>query len=90
MNYKQKYFSPLFFSTKKTLSSLFSLAQKNFFFTLFFGAKKRDKRNIHLLQTSPYMGRLNRSSRRSYTKVSSPHQRGGLYYFSAGALSFDL
>ncbi len=27
-------------------------------FTLFFGAKKRGKRNIHPLQTSPYMGGL--------------------------------
>jgi hypothetical protein len=61
-------------------------------FTLFFGAKKRDKRNIHPNPSFPYMGRLNRipelarlpvafPPRRSYTKVSSPHQRGGLFFF---------
>ena len=33
-----------------------------YFITLFFGAKKRDKRNIHPNQTFPYMGRLNRDS----------------------------
>ncbi len=47
------------------------------------------------------MGRLNRipelarlpvafPPRRSYIKVSSPHQRGGLDYLSAGALFFEL
>jgi hypothetical protein len=29
------------------------------FSVLFFGAKKRTKRNIHPLPSSPYMGRLN-------------------------------
>ena len=42
----------LFFFDKET----------NFFSLLFFGAKKRGKRNIHPNQTFPYMGRLNRSS----------------------------
>ena len=47
----------------------FSLAQR-----------KRIKRDIHLLQTSPYMGRLNRSSCRSFIKVSSDRQRSGLSF----------
>jgi hypothetical protein len=41
---------PFFFGIKKTS-----------FITLFFGAKKRDKRNIHPNPSFPYMGRLNRS-----------------------------
>ena len=32
-----------------------------FFYPLFFGAKKRSKRNIHPNPSFPYMGRLNRS-----------------------------
>jgi hypothetical protein len=35
--------------------------KENFSVTLFFGAKKRDKRNIHPNPSFPYMGRLNRS-----------------------------
>ena len=37
------------------------------------GAEKRTKRDIHPNQTFPYMGRLNRSSCRSYIKVRSDH-----------------
>ena len=61
-----------YFVHKETSSSLFSLAPKNFFFTLFFGAKKRGKRNIHLLQTSPYMGRLNRIPELARLPVAFP------------------
>ena len=44
-----------------------------------FGLQHR--RDIHPYQTSPYMGRLNRSACRSYIKVSSTHQRVGLDFF---------
>ena len=40
------------------------------FYVHFFGAKKR----------TPYMGRLNRSSCRSFIKVSSDRQRSGLTF----------
>ena len=50
------------------------------FYVLFSGAEKRTKRDIHPLQTSPYMERLNRSSCRSFIKVSSDRQRSGLSF----------
>ena len=49
-----------------------------FFFS---GAEKRTKRDIHPNQTFPYMGRLNRSSCRSYIKVRSDHQRSGVIFY---------
>ena len=63
--------------------------ETNYFSLLFFGAKKRGKRNIHPLQTPPYMEGLNRSSRRSFIKVSSPHQRGGLVFFRLAHCPFS-
>ncbi len=73
-----------YFVCIETSSSLFSLAQKklllhsflwrkeNLFFTLFFGAKKRDKRNIHPNPSFPYMGRLNRIPELARLPVAFP------------------
>ncbi|WP_144006107.1 hypothetical protein [Prevotella sp. lc2012] len=66
----------------RRLSRLLPAGRKKFYLqcrvvpcSLFFfsGAEKRTKRDIHPNQTFPYMGRLNRSSCRSYIKVRSDH-----------------
>ena len=74
----KKYSSIFLWHKEKFVIHSFLWCKENFSVTLFFGAKKRDKRNIHPHPSFPYMGRLNRFSRRSFIKVSSPHQRGGL------------
>ena len=44
---------------------------------------------IHPNQTFPYMGRLNRSSCRSYIKVRSDHQRSGVIFLGCALRCFD-
>ena len=47
-----------------------------------FLAQEKNEKNIHPLQGLPRMwGGCNRSSCRSYTKVSSDHQRSGLIFY---------
>ena len=57
----------------------FSLAQR-----------KEPKETSTLTKPSPIWEGLTATPRRSFTKVSSPHQRGGLSFLSAGALFFNL
>ena len=80
----------------RRLSRLLPAGRKKFYLqcrvvpcSLFFfsGAEKRTKRDIHPNQTFPYMGRLNRSSCRSYIKVRSDHQRSGVIFYRLRATS---
>jgi len=59
----------LFFGAKKTSLSLFSLAQR-----------KETKETSTPTRPSPIWEGSTAPTRRSFTKVSSPHQRGGLIF----------
>ena len=62
------------------LSFLFKESNSNYLTCSFLRREESNQRSIHPHQTSPYMGRLNRSSCRSFIKVSSDRQRSGLSF----------
>ncbi len=43
-------------------------------------AQRKETKETSTLPNLPYMGGLTAPTRRSFTKVSSPHQRGGLFF----------
>jgi len=75
---KKTSFITLFFGAQKTSLSLFSLAQR-----------KETKETSTLTRPSPIWEGSTAPTRRSFTKVSSPHQRGGLIFLSAYAMYVD-
>ena len=75
--FKESFYLFLLKKNQNFLAFLFKESNSNFLFCSFSGAEN-EPRDIHPLQTSPYMGRLNRSSCRSFIKVSSDRQRSGL------------
>ena len=62
------------------------LFKKNIFYSSFSLAQRKEAKETSTLSKSPPIwGDLTAPTRRSFIKVSSPHQRGGLSFLSAYA-----